>query len=144
MKRWMILAILLSTLALSACSSATPGATAGRAAKMASVSQLSPAAQKAPARVREAYQFAAANPDLMKQIPCYCGCGAVGHTSNYACYVKEVKPDGNVIFDDHALGCSLCVDITQDAKRLLDEGKSAQDIRAAIVANYGKFGPPNQ
>ena len=144
MKRWMALAVLLSTLALSACSSAAPGATAGRAAKMAPVLQLSPAAQKAPTRVREAYQFAAANPDLMKQIPCYCGCGAMGHTSNYACYVKDVKPDGSVNFDDHALGCSLCVDITQDARRMLDEGKSAQDIRAAIVANYSQFGPPNQ
>ena len=144
MKRWMTLAVLLSTLALSACSSATPDATTGRAAKMAPVSQLSPTAQKAPTRVREAYQFAVANPDLMKQIPCYCGCGAMGHTSNYACYVKEVKPDGSVNFDDHALGCSLCVDITQDARRMLDEGKSAQDIRAAIVANYSQFGPPNQ
>jgi hypothetical protein len=94
--------------------------------------------------VREAYQFAVANPDLMKQIPCYCGCGAMGHTSNYACYVKGVKPDGSVDFDDHALGCSLCVDITLDARRMLDEGKSAQDIRAAIVANYAQFGPPNQ
>ena len=111
---------------------------------MAPVSQLPPAAQKAPTRVREAYQFSVANPDLMKQIPCYCGCGAMGHTSNYACYVKDVKPDGNVNFDDHALGCSLCVDITQDARRMLDEGKSAQDIRATIVANYAKFGPPNQ
>ena len=57
---------------------------------------------------------------------------------------KDTKPDGSVIFDDHALGCSLCVDITQDARRMLSEGKSAQDIRATIVANYSKFGPPNQ
>ncbi len=144
MKRWMTLAVLLSTLVLSACNSATLGATTGRAAKIAPVSQLSPAAQEAPTRVREAYQFAVANPDLMKQIPCYCGCGTMGHTSNYACYVKEAKPDGSVNFDDHALGCSLCVDITQDARRMLDVGKSAQDIRAAIVANYSQFGPPNQ
>jgi len=27
---------------------------------------------------------------------------------------------------------------------MLSEGKSAQDIRATIVANYSKFGPPNQ
>jgi len=111
---------------------------------MAPVSQMPSAVQKAPTRVHEAYRFAVANPDLLKHIPCYCGCGAMGHTSNYACYVKEVKPDGSVNFDDHALGCSLCVDITQDARRMLDEGKSPQDIRAAIVANYSQFGPPNQ
>ena len=52
--------------------------------------------------------------------------------------------DGTPVFDNHALGCSLCVDITQDARRMLDEGKSAQDIRAAIVADYSQFGPPNQ
>ena len=144
MKRWMALAVALSTLALAACGSASPNATAGRATKMTPVSQLPASAQKAPTRVREAYQFAVANPDLMKQIPCYCGCGAMGHTSNYACYVQGAKPDGSVIFDDHALGCSLCVDITQDAWSMSDEGKSAQDIRATIVENYSKFGPPNQ
>jgi hypothetical protein len=143
MKRWLLLAILLA-MVLSACSSATSNTTPGHKSKMAPVSQMPSAVQKAPTRVHEAYRFAVANPDLMKQIPCYSGCGAIGHTSNYACYVKEVKPDGSVNFDDHALGCSLCVDITQDARRMLDEGKSAQDIRAAIVANYSQFGPPNQ
>ena len=141
MKRWMLLVVLL-TLVLSACGSAAQLGAAR--VKLAPVSQLPAPAQKAPTRVREAYQFAVANPDLMKQIPCYCGCGAMGHTSNYACYVKEAKPDGSVNFDDHALGCSLCVDITQDARRMLDEGKSTQDIRAAIVTNYSQFGPPNQ
>lgn len=140
MKRWMVLAVLL-TVALSACS---PTAQSSAKVKLASVSQLPSPIQKAPSRVREAYQFALANPNLLKQIPCYCGCGAMGHKSNYACYVKEAKLDGSVNFDDHALGCSLCVDITQDAKRLLEEGKSAQDIRAEIVATYSKFGPPNQ
>ncbi len=141
MKRWFLPMVLLTALALSACSPASPP---GAKVNLAPISQLPTSAQKAPTRVREAYQFAVANPDLMKQIPCYCGCGAMGHTSNYACYVKDAKPDGSMVFDDHALGCSLCVDITQDAKRMLDEGKSAQDIRATIVANYAKFGPPNQ
>jgi hypothetical protein len=67
--------------------------------------------QSAPTSVREAYRFAAANPDLMKQIPCYCGCGAVGHTSNYACYVSGQGAQGQLAFEFHALGCSICVDI---------------------------------
>lgn len=112
--------------------------------KMASASMLPPAMQSAPTRVREAYQFAVANPDALKNVPCYCGCGAMGHTSNYACYVKSVQSDGTPIFDEHALGCSLCVDITQDVMRLSREGKSPGDIRAFIVSTYSKFGPPNQ
>jgi len=103
MKKWMAFAVLLAV-ALSACSSAAqPGAATGKV-KMAPASQLSPELQKAPPKVREAYQFALANPEFLKRIPCYCGCGSMGHTSNLDCYIKEVKPDGKVIFEDHALG----------------------------------------
>jgi hypothetical protein len=49
----------------------------------------------------EAYRFAAANPEILKKIPCYCGCVAAGHKSNYDCYVKEVRPDGSIVFDRH-------------------------------------------
>ena len=44
---------------------------------------------KAPAEVREAYRFAIVNRDTLKYIPCYCGCGSEGHTSNASCYVKD-------------------------------------------------------
>jgi hypothetical protein len=99
--------------------------------------------QSAPVTVQQAYQFASANPDVMKNIPCYCGCGNVGHTSNYSCYVSSVDDKGNIRFDNHALGCSICVDITQDVMRLLKEGKSLQDARAYIDATYSKYGPSN-
>ena len=141
MKRWVLLMVLLTTLVLSACN---PASQSGAKVNLPLISQLPPSVQKAPTRVREAYQFAVAHPDLLRQIPCYCGCGAMGHTSNYACYVKAVKPDNTETYDEHALGCSLCVDITQDVMRLSGEGKSAQAIRAEIVATYSKFGPPNQ
>ena len=70
--------------------------------------------QSAPVTVQQAYQFAIANPDVMKQIPCYYGYGDIGHTSNYSCYVAGVDDKGVVSYDNHALGCSLCVDITLD------------------------------
>ncbi len=112
--------------------------------KMAPASMLPQAMQTAPERVREAYQFAAANPAALQNVPCYCGCGAMGHTSNYSCYIKQAKADGTFVFDEHALGCSICVDITQDVMRLSREGKSPPDIRAFIVSTYSSFGPPNQ
>ena len=112
--------------------------------KMAPMNMLPAKMQSAPTRVREAYQFAIANADALKNVPCYCGCGAIGHTSNYSCYVKQSKGDGTYIFDEHALGCSVCVDIAQDVMQLSREGRSPGNIRASIVSTYSQFGPANQ
>lgn len=105
--------------------------------------QLPADVQAAPASVREAYQFAAANPEVMEHIPCYCGCGSIGHKSNYACYVSGVDTEGNPIFDNHALGCSICVDITQDTMRLMQDGKNIEEIKAYVDETYAKYGPSN-
>jgi hypothetical protein len=110
---------------------------------MASMDHMPAEVQSAPVSVQEAYQFNVANPEIMKNIPCYCGCGAIGHTSNYACYVSHVDDEGNITFDNHALGCSICVDITQDVMRMLREGKSPQEARVYIDATYSKYGRSN-
>ncbi len=99
--------------------------------------------QSAPATVQEAYQFAAVNPDVMKDIPCYCGCGDIGHTSNYDCYVSNVDGQGNIKFENHGLGCSICVDITQDVMRMLRDGKTPAEAKAYVDATYSKYGPSN-
>ncbi len=95
----------------------------------------------APPRVREAYQYAVDHPDDLAAVPCYCGCVNMGHTSNLSCYVSGTGPDGTITFDDHAAGCGLCVDITQDVKRLRAEGKSLSEVRTTIDATYSSFGP---
>jgi hypothetical protein len=110
---------------------------------MMPMDQMPPEVQSAPVTVQEAYQFTAANPDVMKNIPCYCGCGDIGHTSNYDCYVSDVDAQSNIEFDNHALGCSICVDITQDVMRMLQEGKSPQEARVFIDTTYSKYGPSN-
>ncbi|MHB1324629.1 MAG: PCYCGC motif-containing (lipo)protein [Thermoleophilia bacterium] len=57
-----------------------------------------------PKGTAEAYQFAVDNPDVLKQIPCYCGCGKLeGHTSNFDCFVKSQK-GSEFVFDKHAAG----------------------------------------
>jgi hypothetical protein len=109
---------------------------------MASLDKMPEEIQRAPKPVREAYQFAVANPRVLRQVPCYCGCGGMGHTSNYSCYVG-VSPSGAKAFDGHALGCSICVDIALDAMRLLEEGKSIPQIRDYIDATYSEYGPSN-
>lgn len=110
---------------------------------MMSMDQMPAEVQSAPVTVQIAYQFNAANPDVMKNIPCYCGCGNIGHTSNYDCYVSNVDDKGKVTFDNHALGCSICVDITQDVMRMLRNGKTPQDARVYVDATYSKYGPSN-
>ena len=135
----LILSLILPVLLTTGCASAE-----AHDVKMAPMTMLPQEMQTAPTRVREAYQFAVANPSALQNVPCYCGCGAMGHTSNYSCYVKNVNADGKVVFDQHALGCSLCVDIAQDVMRLTKEGKSPGDIHASIVSTYSQFGPPNQ
>ena len=110
---------------------------------MAALEQMPPDMQAAPLTVRQAYQFAAANPEVMKGIPCYCGCGAMGHTSSYSCYISEAESDGTLQYDTHALGCSICVDITQDTMRLLKQGKSVPDIKAYVDQTYAQYGPSN-
>ena len=135
----LLIVVLLST-AISACSTSK---SSDVHLYMMPLDQMPSEVQSAPVSVQEAYQFASINPDIMKDIPCYCGCGDVGHTSNYDCYVSNVDDKGAIAFDNHALGCSICVDITQDVMRMLREGKSPQEARAYIDSTYSKYGPSN-
>lgn len=53
--------------------------------------------------VRRLYAFQVENGDLMRWMPCFCGCGqSDGHRSNRDCYVEAVNPDGSVVFDSMA------------------------------------------
>ena len=111
--------------------------------KMASMEEMPDGVKSAPTVVQQAYQFAAANPDVMKHIPCYCGCDDIGHTSNYACYISGEDGRGHLTYDTHALGCSICVDITQDVMRLLKQGKPVTEIKTYIDQTYSQYGPSN-
>jgi hypothetical protein len=115
----------------------------GHELHMAPLSDMPDEVKSAPVVTQQAYQFAFANPEIVQQIPCYCGCGAMGHTSNYSCYVQRADDKGKVVYDPHALGCSICVDITQDTMRLLREGRSPQDIKAYVDKTYSRYGPSN-
>ena len=134
-----IIAVLLTT-AISACSTSTSSEVH---LVMAAPDQMPAEVQSAPVAVQEAYQFNTANPDIMQDIPCYCGCGDIGHTSNYDCYVSGTEAQGKVKFDNHALGCSICVDITQDVMRMLRDGKTPAEARAYVDTTYSKYGPSN-
>ena len=134
--------LLILGLLITACRGSS-GSDQSHAYDMASMAEMPMEVQSAPQVVQAAYQFAAANPEVLTQLPCYCGCGGMGHTSNYSCYVSGENPDGSLIYDNHALGCSICVDITQDAMRMLDEGQPLTEIRSYVDQTYSAFGPSN-
>ena len=142
------LSLILLSLVLVALSGAVAGCS-GQAASgehelaMTPLHTLPQEMQEAPVVVSQAYQFAAANPEVLQQLPCYCGCGSMGHTSNYACYISGVDASGAPKYDSHALGCSICVDITQDAMRLLKQGKTIPEMRAYVDSTYARYGPSN-
>jgi len=92
-------------------------------------------------RVKQAYQFAAEHPQHVANYPCFCGCVFMGHKNNLDCYVSDIAADGTITFDNHASGCGVCVDITQDVMRMMNEGKAAPQIWAYINAEYSRFGP---
>ena len=144
-RRVMLLIFILSIASglLTGCGASAAATSTDHDLKMAPMSMMPAEVQNAPLVTQEAYQFAVANPEVMQHIPCYCGCGAMGHTSNYACYIESVDAAGKVQFDLHAIGCSICVDITQDAMRLSKQGKSPQDIKAYVDRTYSRFGPTN-
>jgi hypothetical protein len=52
-------------------------------------------------KVEEAYRYAAAHPDVLQYIPCFCGCGNIGHRHNADCYVQERHGDDQITFTSH-------------------------------------------
>lgn len=130
LKKWILLALLLIPL-LAACD-ATP----------ASSVQLPDYVQSAAPNVQLAYKYAVEHPEMLTHQPCYCGCNTMGHMNNLECYVSSRDEDsGEIVFDNHALMCGICVDITLDVLSLSKRGKSPLEIRQFIDTKYSRFGP---
>jgi hypothetical protein len=96
---------------------------------------------EAPSFAREAgvadeYLYAAENYDVLRYIPCTCGCADMGHLDNFNCYARTIDESGAVEWDQHAAGCQVCVDITRDVMELRARGTPLSEIRDFIDANY--------
>jgi hypothetical protein len=48
------------------------------------------------------YRFAVDRPDVLQYMPCFCGCGRLGHRDNRHCYVKAEHADGTLTYTSHA------------------------------------------
>ena len=47
------------------------------------------------------YRFATTRGDVLRYMPCTCGCAQIGHTSNRSCYVKA-ETETTVTYTSHA------------------------------------------
>jgi len=54
--------------------------------------------------VRAAYEAAARHPEVLGQVPCFCGCSRLGHRSNRDCFVSPREAGGSVAWDAHGMG----------------------------------------
>ena len=64
-----------------------------------------PAAYRAAAEpTREAYRYAIDRPDVLRWMPCFCGCVNDGHESNVDCFVRIRLEAGRVVLDPHGFG----------------------------------------
>lgn len=68
-------------------------------------------------------------------IPCFCGCGSVGHTSNLNCYFTELS-DGSLLRSNHAENCQVCLDITNQYVEGMNNGYDLRTIREQIDRTY--------
>ena len=54
--------------------------------------------------VQAVYRFAAQHPEVMRYVPCYCGCERSGHAHNEDCFVSARDANGQVTWNTHGMG----------------------------------------
>ena len=95
-----------------------------------------------PAEVaRAAYEFAARHPEVLKYVPCFCGCERMGHKGNEDCFVGARDTKGNVTeWETHGLICEVCIDLATQAMEMHNAGASLTEIRTTIDQRYRAAG----
>ena len=86
--------------------------------------------------VRAVYEFAARRPDVLRYVPCFCGCERSGHQHNEDCFVAGRDPDGRPHWEIHGMGGGTCIDVARDAMQMHNGGASVSEIRSAIDRKY--------
>ncbi|MDE5415103.1 PCYCGC motif-containing (lipo)protein [Alkalihalobacterium chitinilyticum] len=76
----------------------------------------------------------------LEKIPCFCGCGEIGHTSNHNCFFTY-NEDGQRILEKHGEYCQVCLDLTNIYVELKGEGKALQEIREYIDRMFEGYIP---
>lgn len=90
---------------------------------------------------RRAYEFAAQHPEVLNYVPCYCGCERSGHSSNESCFISTRDAQGNVTWNTHGWGCTICIDVAVEAAQMHALGAKPSGIRAAIDRKWSQRFP---
>lgn len=91
----------------------------------------------------KAYKYATEHPDILEQIPCYCGCGSHGsEASDYKPhrFVRDCYLNDNWEYDEHASFCDVCIGIASKVQSYLDQGKTLKEARDLIDQEYSMKG----
>ncbi|MCE8428503.1 MAG: hypothetical protein J5U19_08970 [Candidatus Methanoperedens sp.] len=91
----------------------------------------------------KAYTYATEHPEILEQIPCYCGCGSHGsEASDYKPhrFVRDCYITDNWTYDEHASFCDVCVGIATKVQDYLAQGKTLKETRDLIDQEYSKIG----
>ncbi len=86
------------------------------------------------------YRQASQHPRLFSQVACYCGCANLlkePHHSLLDCFMNDDRT-----FDSHAVGCTLCLEIANDAVAWQTLGATAGEVVTLVDMKYRSYGPP--
>jgi hypothetical protein len=83
------------------------------------------------------YRFIKGHQEHAGRIPCYCGCGSLGHRDLKECFITA-----NGGYERHGASCGVCQAEAQDLRDMLAQGMAIDEIRATIDANYSALGTP--
>ncbi len=79
------------------------------------------------------YTYATKHPDVLEQIPCYCGCGGhSGHRFLRDCFIHD-----DWTYEEHARYCDVCIGEALKVQNYLESGKTLKEARALIDKEYG-------
>ena len=88
--------------------------------------------------VKEAYDYAVKNPEILSNFSCYCGCEKIKHTSNKSCFIKKIDQD-IISLTNHSVSCPICIDVALTVKYLTQDGFSLKEIRSILADAYDGY-----
>jgi len=94
-----------------------------------------PSAPRPLSVVKAAYEFAARHPEVIRYMPCFCGCERGGHQSNESCFIAG-RRNKSVTWDNHGIGCEICLDVATETMQMHNAGASVAQIRQLIEKKY--------
>jgi hypothetical protein len=97
--------------------------------------------RRADQKTQAAYAYALERPEVIKWLPCYCGCEAIGHKNNLDCFVQPREQGSPIVYDEHGAYCWVCIDTALMAKQMIAQGKTLLQVRLAVDREFGAIAP---